>query len=224
MPRPHHSLLHVDKPPRSDHSDVPANHASVKIQSNPLLMTCQVFAQSPSGVMQVRALIDSGSAVSFVSERVAQTLRLCRSSQTVRICGITGFSLENNHHSLTSFKIASIHTTSRQLDVSAVIVPRVTCDLPTHPVPLNCKWKHVKNLRLADPEFGKPGKIDILLGVETFVDIMRQGRETTLGWVLAGYWLAMSILMAPTLLHRIMCPCSLETTCYANFGKWKRKQ
>ena len=135
--------------------------------------------------------------MSFVSERVAQALRLCRSSQTVRICGITGFSLENSHHSLTSFKIASIQAPSRELNVSAVIVPRVTCDLPTHPVPLNHEWEHVKDLRLANPEFGKPGKIDILLGLETFIDIVRHGWrkgcrgsptaiETTFGWVLAG--------------------------------------
>jgi len=147
--------------------------------------------------MQARALLDSGSAVSFVSERVAQALHLCRSSQDVRICGITGFSLENSNHSLTSFKIASIHTPSRQLNVSAVIVSRVTCALPTHPFPLSHEWEHIKGLQLADPEFGKPGKIDILLGVETFVDIMRHGRrrgrqgsptaiETTFGWVLAG--------------------------------------
>ena len=128
--RPHHSLLHVDKPSRADHTDVSANHASVRIQSNTLLMTCQVLAQSPQGVMQVRALLDSGSAVSFVSERVAQALRLCCSSRDVRICGITGFSLENSSHSLTSFKIASVHTPSRQLNVSAIIVPRVTCELP----------------------------------------------------------------------------------------------
>ena len=195
--RPQHSLLHVDKPPRSDHSDIPANHASVKIQSNPSLLTCQVLVQSPSGVMQVRALLGSGSAVSFVSERVAQALRLCRSSQTVRICGITGFSLEESHHSLTSFKIASIHAPSRELNVSVVIVPCVTCNLPTHPVPLKHEWEHVKDLRLADPEFCKPGKIDLLLGLETFMDIVRHGRqkgchgsptaiETTFGWVLAS--------------------------------------
>ena len=50
---------------------------------------------------------------------------------------------------------------------------------------------------MADPEFGKPRKIDILLGVETLVDLMLHGRrrgrrssptaiETTFGWVLAG--------------------------------------
>ena len=73
----------------------------------------------------------------------------------------------------------------------------LACDLPTYPVSLNREWEHVKGLRLADPEFGKPGKIDILLGVDTFVDIRRHGGrrghrgspiaiETTFGWVLAG--------------------------------------
>ena len=49
--RPHHSLLHIDKPPRAELTDAPANHASVRIHSNLLLMTCQVLVQSPQGVM-----------------------------------------------------------------------------------------------------------------------------------------------------------------------------
>ena len=57
---------------------------------------------------------------------------------------------------------------------------------------------HLEGLRLADPEFGKPGKIDLLLGIEIFVDVVRQGRrkgshdspiaiESEFGWVLAGH-------------------------------------
>ena len=125
--------------------------------------------------MQVQALLDSGSSVSFVSERVAQALGLCCSSQAVRFCGLTGFSLEGGNHSLTSFKLASVHTPSRKPDVSAVIIPRMTYPLPTHPVPLNREWEHVKGVRLADPEFGKPGNIDVLLGVGT--NIMRHGQR-----------------------------------------------
>ena len=83
--RPHHSLLHIDKP-RPERTDTPVNHASIKIRSNLLLMTCQVFIQSPQGAIQVRALLDSGSAVSFVSERVAQALHLRRFSQNIDIC------------------------------------------------------------------------------------------------------------------------------------------
>ena len=50
---------------------------------------------------------------------------------------------------------------------------------------------------LADPEFGTPGRIDLLLGVDVFVSVLRDGRrtgppgspvafETEFGWVLAG--------------------------------------
>ena len=144
--------------------------------------------------MQVRALLDSGSAVSFVSERVAESLRLCRFSQNVQICGVP---LEGSHHSLSSFKIAPVHNPKWQLTVNAVVVPHVTSELPTKHVPLNQEWEHVKGLKLANPDFGKPGKVDLLLGVETFVDIIRHGRrrgrrgsptaiETCFGWVLAG--------------------------------------
>ena len=56
--------------------------------------------------------------------------------------------------------------------MNAVIVPCVTCELPTKHVPLNQEWEHVKGLKLADPDFGKPGKVDLLLGVETFERMM----------------------------------------------------
>ena len=192
---PHHTLLHIDKP--KENPEAPSNHASVTLHSNLLLMTCQVLVKSPQGTMQVRALLDSGSAVSFVSERVAQSLRLCRFSQNVQICGVTGVPLEDSHHSLSSFKIAPVYNPKWQLTVNAVVVPHVTCELPTKHVPLNQEWEHVKGLKLADPDFGKPGKVDLLLGVETFVDTIRHGRrrghrgsptaiETCFGWVLAG--------------------------------------
>ena len=58
-------------------------------------------------------------------------------------------------------------------------------------------WKHLSGIRLADPKFGLPGRIDLLLGVDVFTSVMLQGRrcgspdsptafETEFGWVLAG--------------------------------------
>ena len=86
--RPHHSLLHVDgkdtkssKPndTRSEHSVTeptvkPSHHASVKIQSDLLLMTCQVLIESSQGATKARALLDSGSSASFILKRVTQAL------------------------------------------------------------------------------------------------------------------------------------------------------
>ena len=51
-------------------------------------------------------------------------------------------------------------------------------------------------LRLSNPEFGTPGCVDLLLGVDVFIEVMMHGRrmgmpgspavfETSLGWVLA---------------------------------------
>ena len=76
-------------------------------------------------------------------------------------------------------------------------VPRVTNEIPLRPVHLNSQWSHLTNLHLADPDFGRPGRIDILLGVDIYADVLLNGRrigppgspaafETRFGWVLAG--------------------------------------
>jgi hypothetical protein len=55
----------------------------------------------------------------------------------------------------------------------------------------------LSDIPLADPDFGRPGRIDILLGVDVFVETLLHGRrigspgspiafETEFGWVLAG--------------------------------------
>ena len=78
-----------------------------------------------------------------------------------------------------------------------MIVPRVTCDFPMQPVTPKLTWNHIDNLSLADPDFGRPGKIDLLLGVDVFTEALLHGQrvgvpgspiafETVFGWVLAG--------------------------------------
>ena len=84
-----------------------------------------------------------------------------------------------------------------KIALSAVVVPKVTCDLPLSPVPFDPSWQHLSGLPLADPGYVKPGRIDLLLGVEVFVDVLLNGQrtgppgspvalETKFGWVLSG--------------------------------------
>ncbi len=57
-------------------SDVVTGTA-IKLRSNTLLMTCRLVVCPPDGTrVEARALLDNGSSASFVSERLAQTLRL----------------------------------------------------------------------------------------------------------------------------------------------------
>ena len=45
---------------------------------------------------------------------------------------------------------------------------QITTKLPIMPGPFDLNWKHLTRLRLADPEFGTPGHVDILLGLDVF--------------------------------------------------------
>ena len=76
-----------------------------------------------------------------------------------------------------------------------MVVPRVTSNLPHHPINYSLAWTHLTDVDLADPHFGQPGKIDILLGVDIFTWMLQDGQwwtgspvafETQFGWVLAG--------------------------------------
>ena len=108
----HHTLLHRDSitdasasAPRTrrDTSSQPAapvdgnrilSNTAVKLQSRTLLMTSQPIVSTPSGTaVQARALLDTGSAASFISERLVASLTLPRVRQIIRISGIAGSSL-----------------------------------------------------------------------------------------------------------------------------------
>ena len=204
--RPHHTLLHIEpqatpKPDRSpenkDATQVSSNTA-VRLKSNALLMTCRVSVLTPDGSsVEARALLDNASSASFVSERLVQSLSLPRFNQHVRVSGIGGVSQRAPIQSVSNFQVSPVGPNERRIGISAVIVSKVTCDLPLAPVPFDLSWKHISDLPLADPGFGQPGRIDILLGVDVFVDVLRHGRrssppgspaalETDFGWVLCG--------------------------------------
>ena len=156
------------------------------------------MVSTPDGSsVEARALLDNASSASFVSERLVQSLSLPCVRQSVRVTGIGGLSHSNPIQYISSFTISAVRSCSRKLEITAIVVPKVTCDLPVHPVPFDLKWKHLFDLSLADLMFGQPGRIGILLGVDVFADVLCQGRrtgptgspvafETDFGWVLSG--------------------------------------
>lgn len=212
--KPHHTLLHKDKQIDSSLAEVKVSTSTaVRLRSNLLLMTCRIMVYSPDGSsIEARALLDSASSASFVSERLVQGLCLPQFRQNVRISGIGDFSHDNPVQHILSFKISAVGSSVRKIGITAIVVPKVTCDLPTYPVRFDSGWKHLTNLVLADPDFGQPGKIDLLLGADLFADVLRQGRrsglagspvafETEFGWVLSGRTESTSSTGEVTALH-----------------------
>ena len=68
---------------------------------NALLMTCQILVHSPDGTsLNARALLDSASSTSFISDGLTQALQLPRSAQNIKISGIAGLSHHPPLHSV----------------------------------------------------------------------------------------------------------------------------
>ena len=196
--KPHHTLVHVDR--QADNNVAEArvpSHPAVKLKASVLLMTCRVLVSAPDGSsVEARALLDNASSASFVSERLVQILCLPRARWNMHVSDIGGLSRDSPTRYISHFKISAVKSSGRKIDITAV-VPKVTCNLPVHPVPFDSKWKHLTNLSLADPTFGQPRRIDILLGVDVFAEVLHQGRQTgptgspvafatEFGWVLSG--------------------------------------
>lgn len=171
--RLHHTLLHRKG---EDHMPIPSasndtTMAHTHVNSNVLLMTCQVIIETQEDY-KAHTLLDTGSSVSFITEHLAQTLKLNRSTQEARICGIAGITYSNGRQAVTQFFITAAHSPGTRYSVNAFIVPQITVDQLTSPI---SDGKHSQGIALADPKYGKPGKIDILLGVSVFVEVICHG-------------------------------------------------
>ena len=140
------------------------------LSSKSLLMTCRVLADGPDGSsVEARAILDSASSVSFLSEHLSQSLRLPRSQQGVQISGIAGLSHNSPLQAVGSLSISAVRSYLKKFKVTAVVVPCVTYDLQLHPIPFDLKWRHLEGIPLAHPDFGLPGRIDI------FVEVLSHG-------------------------------------------------
>ena len=200
--QPHHTLLHIDNSPTSTTPNPSpktphvSGTAAASLAPKSLLMTCRILVEAPDGsTVNTRALLDSASSASFVSEKLVKSLCLPRLHQTTTICGVAGLT-RNSLQYLTNLTISSPRTNCK-FNITAIVVPRVTCDLTVRPVSFGPTWTYLNDVPLADPHCGTPGRSDSLLCVDVFTSSLLHGRrigppgtpaafETVFGWVLAG--------------------------------------
>ncbi|KAH9637799.1 hypothetical protein HF086_017577 [Spodoptera exigua] len=164
--------------------------------STALLATALVPVSDMSGRMTIlRALVDQGSQATFISERAAQLLKLKRTPAQATVKGVGSTTTAIKH--AAQIELRSRHDDSFKLQVKAYIMAtRITTQLPSQTIPINT-CSHLEGLKLADPSFNKPGRVDLLLGVEVCAQIIRSefikgppgspcAQNTSLGWILFG--------------------------------------
>ncbi len=125
----------------------------------------------------VRGVLDSASHLSFVSLKCANKLGLPRININTEVLGIGETSMQsklgainmiirpcNNNHSDFTLSVSG-----------AVILPQICSSLPLKEV--NTKnWHIIDNIKIADPNFNRPGAVDVLLGADIFPYLLRDGR------------------------------------------------
>ena len=142
--------------------------------------TAKVMLQSARGdTLVARALFDSGSDTSFVSEWVAQSLRLPRKPVNVSVSGIQGTD--------TGTAVGEVQVTLRALTESpfsfnlvALVLRKITNQIPHDRIALQ-KWDHLDGLTLVDPDFAHPGRVDVIIGSDVgghlLLDDSRKGNQ-----------------------------------------------
>lgn len=167
---------------------------STIISSQILLSTAlvTVFDQF-NNAHKCRVLLDSGSQVNFISERLAEILHLSRKSIDVSVSGINEMHNKVHHSVLLKFKS---NVNNYEKTISCIVLPQITGYLPSSPVN-SVKLNIPVKLELADPNFDKPAPIDMLIGADTFWDLLSIGQvklgyglpilqKTKLGWLVSG--------------------------------------
>nr|XP_053617339.1 uncharacterized protein LOC128679254 [Plodia interpunctella] len=139
----------------------------------------------------VRAILDNGSQHSFISESLCKKLNIPMIQSTVQITGIGNCVTQ-------STQICNVHVksviNSYSTHMNCLILPCITARLPSLENHHNI---HIPdNVKLADPKYYSSNQIDLLIGADTFWQLLCEGlirlpngpylQNTKLGWVISG--------------------------------------
>ena len=133
----HHFLLHSEKGKgeedkgasetrKTREEERVANYNTNGRNKRVLLMMCQVVIQGPEGsATQARALLDLGSETSFITERLAQQLRLPRCRQGPVVICIGGSTRQIHTKGFVSIKITDMSLAGKAHSVEATVLPMI---------------------------------------------------------------------------------------------------
>ena len=188
----HNSLLHFNQV--EDNPEQLNVHAACFSGKEMVLATSLVRIKDKDGnYLMCRALLDPGAESNFVTAKTADRLGVKWTKTNICISGVNQVSFKTSK--TIDFEISS-PISSFKNTYSFLILNKITNVLPSKPVCVQ-NWTFLDDFSLADPGFAIPEKIDILLGVEPYEDVVMNEvfkpsrdlptlRKTVFGWVVSG--------------------------------------
>jgi hypothetical protein len=188
----HHSLLHKEESTSSTTINEATSLVSRTGSNEAILSTAVVNLTHNGKTVQVRALFDNGSQVNLISNKVADMLNLPRNQSSLIINGI-GNSESKSARGKVSVEISSRVDSTWKKNIDCYVFSDITEDAPSQKIDTST-MSFVKHLKLADDNFHLPGPVDMLLGIQVFLDVLGsvhfKGKpsalQTTLGYIIGG--------------------------------------
>ena len=116
-------------------------------------------------------MLDSGAQLSMIHKACAARLGLQKQPCEVTVNGING----SRHLQTATVDLQIQIKDSSYMSIKMLMMPKLTELLPSERVPTTtCRM--LKSVQLADPNFDKPGHVDIILGSDVFEDLVLDGK------------------------------------------------
>lgn len=181
----HHSLLHLEEASPMDASPSKISESCSKapqefvgfgyapphtLQSTVLLGTLTTFLKDSKGRFhRIRAVLDSGSQRTFITNALAQRLEAPISKFVGSITGL-GESNVTQPSGLTSCIIVP-RNDSKQYKAECVVVPNISSELPTSRLDRELVLR-LQQPNLADHKFSLPAPVDMLIGADIYSSLV----------------------------------------------------
>lgn len=187
-------IVQENNPNKADNTICTFSQSKEIISPNQVLLsTALIRVMNNRGhYIKERVLLDNGSQSNFVTEEFVKKLNLKAVDDQIEIKGI-------NQHVSRAMKSIDLKITSRfgtfGMALSCIVLPKITQNLPTVLID-KASLDLPPNIRLADPQFHVPGNIDLLIGAESFWDLISVGQirlgkqspilqKSLLGWLVS---------------------------------------
>ncbi|XP_045205909.2 uncharacterized protein LOC123558098 [Mercenaria mercenaria] len=196
--------VNVSEETQETSSPASASEENALLSSNEIVLMqtarTQVRSTSDQRKEEVRILLDSGSQRTYITERLAESLKLRKENeQEIRL--VTFGSDKPKVIKTMSTKLNVRLKDGQEMTITANIVPNITGSIQRKPVKISDRVGFdslVKNLDLADtmPKDIQTGTVELLIGNDYYLDIIlghkievQEGLyllSSKLGWILTG--------------------------------------
>ncbi|XP_062535419.1 uncharacterized protein LOC134204656 [Armigeres subalbatus] len=155
-----------------------SSNAAQCASSQVLLATAVLVVEDDVGRRYpARALLDSGSECNFISANLCEAMNVSIQKANIAIQGIGQSGVKATHKTKAVIK-SRVSSYARSMEF--LVLPKVTASLPTSTVQAS-GWDIPEDIQLADPEFFRSRRIDLVLGIQAFFSFFPSGKEILLG-------------------------------------------